>query len=143
MNAPTTSFHSKLPNTPSKKMTVSVSYAGRQGFDGNVTVRLVDGYPWAAGIFQGYVPAAELVNLSAGYQISNYVRLHATATNLLDQQRYQLFGGSVIGRRVLGGDHGELLADPYWEHVVTLRTAKGAMLDMVPFTSFRVTNLTS
>ena len=33
----------------------------------------------------------------------NYVRLHATATNLLDQQRYQLFGGSVIGRRVLGG----------------------------------------
>jgi outer membrane receptor protein involved in Fe transport len=93
----------QLPNTPSKKMTVSVSYAGRQGFDGNITARLVDGYPWAAGIFQGYVPAAELINLSAGYQISNYVRLHATATNLLDQQRYQLFGGSVIGRRVLGG----------------------------------------
>ncbi|HEY9444135.1 MAG TPA: TonB-dependent receptor, partial [Gemmatimonadales bacterium] len=92
-----------LPNTPSKKMTVSVSYAGRQGFDGNITARLVDGYPWAAGIFQGYVPAAELISLSAGYQISNYVRLHATATNLLDQQRYQLFGGSVIGRRVLGG----------------------------------------
>ena len=92
-----------LPNTPSKKMTMSVSYAGRQGFDGNVTVRLVDGYPWAAGIFQGYVPAAELVNLSAGYQISNYVRLQATATNLLDQQQYQIFGGSVIGRRVLGG----------------------------------------
>jgi outer membrane receptor protein involved in Fe transport len=92
-----------LPNTPGKKMTVSVSYAGRQGFDGNVTVRLVDGYPWAAGVFQGYVPAAELITLSAGYQISNYVRLHATATNLLDQQRYQLFGGSVIGRRLLGG----------------------------------------
>jgi iron complex outermembrane recepter protein len=92
-----------LPNTPSKKMTVSVSYAGHQGFDGNVTVRLIDGYPWAAGVFQGYVPAAELINVSAGYQINNYFRVHATATNLLDQQRYQLFGGSVIGRRVLGG----------------------------------------
>jgi iron complex outermembrane receptor protein len=92
-----------LPNTPGKKMTVSVSYAGHTGFDGNVTVRLVDGYPWAAGVFQGYVPAAELVNVSAGYQINNYFRVHATATNLLDQQRYQLFGGSVIGRRVLGG----------------------------------------
>jgi iron complex outermembrane receptor protein len=92
-----------VPNTPSKKATFSVSYAGEQGFDGNLTVRLVDGYPWAAGIFQGYVPSAELVNLSAGYRINNYLRIHATATNLLDQDRFQLFGGSVIGRRVLGG----------------------------------------
>ena len=92
-----------VPNTPSKKATLSVSYAGEQGFDGNVTVRLVDGYPWAAGIFQGYVPSAELVNVSAGYRLNNYLRVHATATNLFDQERYQLFGGSVLGRRVLGG----------------------------------------
>jgi outer membrane receptor protein involved in Fe transport len=92
-----------VPNTPSKKATFSLTYAGQQGFDGNVTLRLVDGHPWAAGIFQGYVPANELLNVSAGYRINNYVRIHATATNLLDQQRFQLFGGSVIGRRVLGG----------------------------------------
>jgi outer membrane receptor protein involved in Fe transport len=92
-----------LPNTPSKKATFSLSYAGQQGFDGNVTLRLVDGYEWAAGIFQGYVPASELVNVGAGYRINNYVRIHATATNLLDQQHFQLFGGSVIGRRILGG----------------------------------------
>jgi outer membrane receptor protein involved in Fe transport len=92
-----------VPNTPSKKATFSLSYAGQQGFDGNVTLRLVDGHDWAAGIFQGYVPASELLNVSAGYRINNYVRVHATATNLLDQQRFQLFGGSVIGRRVLGG----------------------------------------
>jgi outer membrane receptor protein involved in Fe transport len=92
-----------VPNTPSKKATFSMSYAGQQGFDGNVTLRLVDGHDWAAGIFQGYVPANEMLNVSAGYRINNYVRLHATATNLLDQQRFQLFGGSVIGRRVVGG----------------------------------------
>jgi outer membrane receptor protein involved in Fe transport len=92
-----------VPNTPSKKATFSLTYAGQQGFDGNVTLRLVDGQPWAAGIFQGYVPANELLNVSAGYRINNYVRIHATATNLLDQERFQLFGGSVIGRRVLGG----------------------------------------
>ena len=80
-----------------------MSYAGQQGLDANVTVRLIDGYPWAAGIFQGHVPAAELINLSAGYRSSNYLRVHATATNLLDQQQHQIFGGSVIGRRVLGG----------------------------------------
>ena len=92
-----------LPNTPSKKATFSVSYAGQQGFDGNVTLRLTDGHEWATGVFQGYVPSSELLNVSAGYRINNYVRIHATATNLFDQQRFQLYGGSVIGRRVLGG----------------------------------------
>jgi iron complex outermembrane receptor protein len=92
-----------VPNTPSKKATFSLSYAGAQGFDGNVLLRLVDGYQWAAGVFQGYVPASEFLNVSAGYRINNYVRLHATATNLFDQQRFQMYGGSVIGRRILGG----------------------------------------
>ena len=92
-----------LPNTPSKKATFSLTYAGQQGIDGNVTVRLVDGYQWAAGLFQGYVPSNEFVNVSAGYRFNNYFRIHATATNLFDEKRFQLYGGSVIGRRVLGG----------------------------------------
>ena len=92
-----------VPNTPGKKATFSLNYAGEQGFDAGVTVRLVDGYSWAAGIFQGYVPSSEFVNLSAGYRINNYFRIHAIATNVLDQERFQLYGGSVIGRRVLGG----------------------------------------
>ena len=92
-----------VPNTPSKKASSSLSYAGQQGVDANVTVRLVDGYQWAAGVFQGYVPSNEFVNVSAGYRVNNYFRIHATATNLFDQKRFQLYGGSVIGRRVLGG----------------------------------------
>jgi outer membrane receptor protein involved in Fe transport len=92
-----------LPNTPSKKANFAVSYVGEQGFDTNVSVRLVDGYQWAAGVFQGYVPSSEFVNLSAGYRISNNIRIHGTATNLLDEKRFQMYGGSVIGRRVLGG----------------------------------------
>jgi iron complex outermembrane recepter protein len=92
-----------VPNTPSKKASLSLSYAGAQGIDANVTVRLIDGYEWAAGVFQGYVPSNEFVNVSAGYRINNYFRVHATATNVLDEKRFQLYGGSVIGRRVLGG----------------------------------------
>ncbi len=91
------------PNTPSKKANFAVSYTGAQGFDANASVRLVDGYQWAAGVFVGYVPASEFVTLGAGYRINNYLRVHATATNLLDQERFQLYGGSVIRRRVLGG----------------------------------------
>ena len=92
-----------VPNTPSKKASFMVSYMGAQGFDANVGVRLIDGYQWAAGVFQGYVPAAELVSVGAGYRINENFRVHAAATNLLDQQRFQLYGGSVIGRRLLGG----------------------------------------
>jgi iron complex outermembrane receptor protein len=92
-----------LPNTPEHKATFSLDYRGAQGIDAGINVRLVDGYTWAAGVFNGYVPAAELVNISAGYRINNYVRVHAIATNVLDQKRFQIFGGSVIGRRLLGG----------------------------------------
>jgi hypothetical protein len=41
--------------------------------------------------------------VSAGYRFNNYVRVFATATNVFDEQRFQLYGGSVNGRRVLGG----------------------------------------
>jgi outer membrane receptor protein involved in Fe transport len=92
-----------LPNTPSKKANFAVSYAGEQGFDANVSLRLVDGYQWAAGIFEGYVPASEFLNVSAGFRFNNNLRIHGTATNVLDQERFQLYGGSVIRRRVLAG----------------------------------------
>ncbi|HEY9014982.1 MAG TPA: TonB-dependent receptor, partial [Gemmatimonadales bacterium] len=51
-----------LPNTPSKKASLGLTYTGAK-FDANASVRLIDGYQWAAGVFQGYVPSAELVNV--------------------------------------------------------------------------------
>jgi len=91
------------PNTPKHKANLSLAYSGLQGIDAEVAVRMIDGYAWAAGIFQGYVPASETVNVSAGYRISNHFRVQAAVTNLFDQERYHLYGGSVIGRRILGG----------------------------------------
>jgi outer membrane receptor protein involved in Fe transport len=72
-------------------------------FDANASLRLIDGYQWAAGVFQGYVPSSEQLNIGAGFRLNNNLRIQGTATNLLDQKRFQLYGGSVIGRRVLGG----------------------------------------
>lgn len=93
-----------LPNTPDQKGTFTVSYAGlRNGLDATVSLRAVAGYDWAAGVFVGRVPSSETVNLSAGYRVSQNLRVFAVGTNILDQQRYHLFGGSVIGRRVLAG----------------------------------------
>ena len=53
--------------------------------------------------FDVIVPSNEFVNVSAGYRVNNYLRVHAIATNLFDEKRFQLYGGSVIGRRVLAG----------------------------------------
>jgi iron complex outermembrane receptor protein len=91
-----------LPNTPSKKATFGLTYAD-QRFDATASLRLVDGYQWAAGVFQGYVPATEQLNIGAGFRLNNNLRIHASGTNVLDQERFQLYGGSVIGRRILGG----------------------------------------
>ncbi|MDH3497451.1 MAG: TonB-dependent receptor [Gemmatimonadota bacterium] len=92
-----------LPNTPKHRATGAISYRGRQGLDASVSARFVNGYSWAAGVFSGFVPSSQTVNASAGYAVNNNLRLHVTGTNLLDQQRFHLYGGSVIGRRVLGG----------------------------------------
>ncbi len=91
------------PNTPQHKGTVALAYAGRQGIDLGVDARIVSRYHWKTGIWGGDVPASQIVNVNAGYRISPHLRMYANATDLFDQQRFQVYGGSVIGRRVLAG----------------------------------------
>ncbi len=92
-----------LPNTPKHKGTASLSYRGRQGLDGSVTGNFSDSFDWQAGVFSGRVPSRATFDVTGGYALNNYVRVHLTATNVFDNDKYHIFGGSVIGRRVLGG----------------------------------------
>ena len=92
-----------LANTPSWKSTLGLSYAGRQGLDLGASVRIVDSYRWAAGVFEGDVPSSQTVDVNAGYRFNQNFRVFAVATNVFDQERFHLFGVSVIWRRVLGG----------------------------------------
>ena len=91
------------PNTPRNKGVISLTYAGRQGIDVGVDARIVSGYHWTMGLWDGDIPASQMVNLSAGYRINPHLRVFANATNLFDQQHFEVYGGSVIGRRVLAG----------------------------------------
>lgn len=93
-----------LPNTPSKKGTATLSYAGaHNGIDASLSGRYVGAYDWAAGVFSGKMRSTESVNASAGYQFTTRYRVFMVGTNIFNQQRYQLYGGSVIGRRLLAG----------------------------------------
>jgi outer membrane receptor protein involved in Fe transport len=91
------------PNTPQHKGTVALAYAGRQGIDLGVDARIVSRYHWISGIWDGDVPASQILNLNAGYRIGPHLRVYANATDLFDQQRFEVYGGSVIGRRMLAG----------------------------------------
>ena len=75
---------------------------GEQGFEAWLSAEFVGSYDWSAGVFNGRIPTRQFVDLSAGYRVNNSVRVHLTATNVLDQPRFLIYGGSVIGRRVLG-----------------------------------------
>ncbi len=93
-----------LPNTPDRKATLGITYEGsRNGINASLNGRFVADYAWAAGVFVGRVPATQTINAAVGYQAGPRYRVYANATNVLDQQRYQLYGGAVIGRRVLVG----------------------------------------
>lgn len=92
-----------VPNTPEHKVNLAAAYRGRNGLDFRVAARFVSSYDWAAGTFFGEVPSSESLDVSAGYQLTDWLRVHAVGTNIFDQRRYQVYGGSVIGRRILAG----------------------------------------
>jgi len=92
-----------LPNTPKHKGTISLSYGGREGLDIGVDARIVAGYPWAIGVWRGFIPASQTINLTASYRMNPLLRAQAFVTDVFDEQRFQIYGGSVIGRRALVG----------------------------------------
>lgn len=92
-----------LPNTPKTKGTVSAAYRHPFGIDASVDFRFTSGYNWAAGVFAGRIRRAQTVNASLGWDINNNFRIFGNAVNLFDQRRFSIYGGSVNGRRVLGG----------------------------------------
>jgi outer membrane receptor protein involved in Fe transport len=91
-----------LPNTPEHKVKLSLAYLGENGFSARADARFISAFEWASGIFAGPIPASQTVDLSAGYAVSDRITVRGVATNVFDQERYQIFGGSVLERRVLG-----------------------------------------
>ena len=91
-----------LPNTARHRGNLIAAYRAER-FDARASLRLVDGYDWATGIFAGRIPSLQTIDVSGGFNLTRNFRVYMIVTNLLDQQRYQMFGGSLIGRRALGG----------------------------------------
>lgn len=90
-----------LPNAPKHKFAAGFSWTRPDGIDMSITARNVQPFRWAAGVFEGEIPAYTLVNISGGWRINRNYRIGVTVSNVFDNRVYQLFGGSVIGRQAI------------------------------------------
>ena len=90
------------PNTSPNAMNFGLTYTTPQ-LDARAMVHVVEGFDWASGVYLGRIPSRSPIDISMGWQARPWLNVHAAVTNLFDQRRYQVFGGSVIGRRALVG----------------------------------------
>ena len=93
---------SLLANTPGAKATISLSYAGPR-LSASSSLRAVKGYSWAAGVYAGYIEPNVTVNADAAYDVNNNFKLFLNAQNVFNNRKFEIYGGSVNGRRILGG----------------------------------------
>jgi outer membrane receptor for ferrienterochelin and colicins len=87
------------PNSPRWKSNAGITYQSTDNYDVAVKIKYIPSYFWSAGVFSGHIPAYALVNLSAGYQVNDQMNLNLNISNILDRRHYQIFGGSLLGRR--------------------------------------------
>lgn len=90
-----------LPNSPENSASASLGFTFDR-WDASIGYRWVDDFRWAAGVFVGDVPSYDTVDLNAGFEVTDNIRLGLNVTNALDDDHYQTFGGDVLGRRALG-----------------------------------------
>ena len=89
-----------LPNTPDNKYGIGLSYLGSK-WNGSLKYRHSDAFDWNAGVFQGPVPAYDLVDLNANYSLTDNIEVGVNVSNLFNDKHYQIFGGDIIERRAL------------------------------------------
>lgn len=88
-------------NAPENKYAAGLSWANDR-FDASVRYRWVEGFPWAAGIFNGPIEDYDTVDIAANYSLSENWQIGINVSNALDDEHYESFGGDLLARRALG-----------------------------------------
>lgn len=87
-----------IPNSPEYRVGGGVTYSYGKG-DVGIGIKYIPEFQWAAGIFRGPIPAYAILDLSGTYNASENLMLTINISNALDREHYQIFGGSILGRR--------------------------------------------
>jgi len=90
-----------LPNSPKWRTNGGITYTHPDGHDVSLKLKYVPTFEWAAGIYRGTIPSYALLNLGGSYKLTSAIGLNLNITNLLNRSHYQIFGGSLLGRRAI------------------------------------------
>jgi len=87
-----------VPNAPESKYNLGVTYAADR-YSLGVKYKFTEGFPWAAGIFVGDVPSYSSLSLNGTYDLGKSLRFTLNVINALDDEHFEIYGGSVNGRQ--------------------------------------------
>ncbi len=90
-----------VANTPRHTANASAAFTASDGTRARVGLRAASAFDWRSAVWVGRVPSMASLDGSVSRPLTPTLRASLVGTNLLDQQRYQFFGGSLVRRRVL------------------------------------------
>jgi iron complex outermembrane receptor protein len=88
-------------NTPSNSGNVSLGYIKPGSWQGHVAARYDDAYRFRSGLWKGTVPQSFTIDANASAPVNSSLTLSVAGSDLFDQRRFHIYGGSIIGRRIL------------------------------------------
>lgn len=88
-----------FPNTSPHRINIGANYTEPNKYELSANLRYVEGFPWLAGVQEGFVPAFAVLNLNGSYFISRNWKIGFNVFNALDRRHYQIFGGTVLQRQ--------------------------------------------
>ncbi len=91
-------------NAPGNKATLSLQYrAPQRGYDTELRVRYVEGFPMDSGVFVGEVQTYTVVDFNFGYDLpfAQGTRFSLNVQNLLDKEHREFIGAPILGRLIL------------------------------------------
>ncbi len=89
------------PNAPPHQANLAATWQRPDGWRLRGGLRFTDAYAARVGTWTGALPSATAIDLHAAMPLGTTMSLALSATNLLDQRRVHVLGGSRIERRVL------------------------------------------
>ena len=89
------------PNAPRHTFATSGGYRSSR-FNADLRYRWVDQLYWANGLLTGPVPAYGVVDFAALYDVTRHYKIGVQIDNLANNAHYEVFGGDILKRRVLG-----------------------------------------
>ena len=89
-------------NAPEHKATMNALYAGDNGWSGSLSMRWVDEFAWATGVFVGTIESYSLFDASVSYAVTDNMEIAVIGTNVLNEEHVEMIGAPELGRRLVG-----------------------------------------